>query len=359
MYARERTRAVALRARYPHAAEVLGLYLALVEVWESAAGDVPEEGAVGWARRHVLHRVAEATQANGPPLLAAAVTTAFGLSATTGAATGAATGTGTGAATGTGTGAAAGTGTGAGVSPSPDDGADELLAAWLAGDELTPVERYLARATLRVIPPPAARPQARAVATPDVPPGVAKLGRCPACGGPPQLSYRTAIDDPLVSGRRMLVCAKCGYEWNFSATTCPNCGETGKRTVYAEARAGPQVGRAGPHDSHPGPHDSHPGPHDSRPGPHDSHPGPYRPHGPHPDPRAGTGPMDRELVGQALLFPHLRAESCHTCRRYLIDVDLGRDPRAVPEVDELVAVPIDLHMADQGYTKITPNLMGF
>ncbi|GAA3534405.1 hypothetical protein GCM10022419_012290 [Nonomuraea rosea] len=325
MYARERTRAVALRARYPHAAEVLGLYLALVEVWESAADDVPEEGAVGWARRHVLHRVAEATLANGPPLLAAAVTTAFGLSATTGATTG------------TGTGATAGAGTGAGMSPSPDDGVDELLAAWLAGDELTPVERYLARATLRVIPPPAAGVQARAVATPDVPPGVAKLGRCPACGGPPQLSYRAAIDDPLVSGRRMLVCAKCGYEWNFSATTCPNCGETGKRTVYAEARAGPQVGRAGPHDSHLAPHRPHPGPHLG----------------------SGTGPVDRELVGQALLFPHLRAESCHTCRRYLIDVDLGRDPRAVPEVDELVAVPIDLHMAEQGYTKITPNLMGF
>ena len=38
---------------------------------------------------------------------------------------------------------------------------------------------------------------------------------------------------------------------------------------------------------------------------------------------------------------------------------MERDPRAVPEVDELVALPLDLHAADQGLTKVTPNLMGF
>ena len=50
---------------------------------------------------------------------------------------------------------------------------------------------------------------------------------------------------------------------------------------------------------------------------------------------------------------------CATCQRYLIDVDLERDPRAVPEVDELAALPLDLYAADQGLTKVTPNLMGF
>ncbi|MFB4277491.1 formate dehydrogenase accessory protein FdhE [Nonomuraea sp. MTCD27] len=261
MYGRERVRAGELRDRYPHAAGVLGLYLALVEVWESVGDDVPADGALEWAEANVLPRVLAATAAAGPRPLADAITAA----------------------------GAAATGTG-------------LLDAWAADEDLTPVERYLARATMHVVPPKAWTARA----------GARSGGRCAACGGAAQLSYRTASDDPLVSGRRMLACAKCPHEWNFSATTCPNCGETGKRTVHAETHAAteaPHVGRAAPDDRS--------------------------------------------------VFPHLRAESCQTCRSYLIDVDLGRDPRAVPRVDELAAVPIDLHLTGQGYTKITPNLMGF
>ncbi|TMR97987.1 formate dehydrogenase accessory protein FdhE [Nonomuraea basaltis] len=273
MFARNRARAGELRERYPHAAEVLRLYMALAEVWESVGDRVPPGGPVEWAQAHVLPRVVEATARHGPPLLAAAVDTA--------------------ARNGFLDAAAASGG---------------LLGAWLADEELTPIERYLARATMRVVPLHDTRDPPRETTSEKRPPG-ATPGRCPACGGPPQLSYRTPSDDPLVSGRRMLECAKCGNQWNFSATTCPGCGEPGRRTLYAEPRAGPQVGRA--------------------------------------------------AADAAALFPHLRAEACQTCHRYLIDVDLGRDPRAVPQVDELAAVPIDLHMADQGYTKITPNLMGF
>ena len=58
-------------------------------------------------------------------------------------------------------------------------------------------------------------------------------------------------------------------------------------------------------------------------------------------------------------FPNLRIAGCESCRRYLIEVDMSRDGRAVPEVDELAAVPLDLYAADQGLTKVTPNLMGF
>jgi formate dehydrogenase maturation protein FdhE len=38
---------------------------------------------------------------------------------------------------------------------------------------------------------------------------------------------------------------------------------------------------------------------------------------------------------------------------------MARDPHAVPEVDELAGLPLDLYAADEGLTKITPNLMGF
>ena len=65
--------------------------------------------------------------------------------------------------------------------------------------------------------------------------------------------------------------------------------------------------------------------------------------------------QDRDLP----VFPHLRVEGCTGCGRYLIDVDLGRDPAAVPEVDELVALPLDLYASEHSLSKITPNLMGF
>jgi formate dehydrogenase maturation protein FdhE len=55
----------------------------------------------------------------------------------------------------------------------------------------------------------------------------------------------------------------------------------------------------------------------------------------------------------------LRVEACATCHKYLIDIDLARDPRAVPEVDELTALPLDLFAAEHGLSKVTPNLMGF
>ncbi|MGI5282384.1 formate dehydrogenase accessory protein FdhE [Nonomuraea polychroma] len=307
MFARDRARAGELRERYPHAAEVFGLYLALVEAWESVGDRVPSDGAVEWAHVHVLPRVIEATAAHGPPLLAAAVRIAVGngLLAPDARAGPPAAANGP-----------LGTAASSGGSPlgTARDSAGGLLAAWLAGEELAPVERYLARATMRVVPlatPPVREAAGAGPVQGDPRP---EPGRCPACGGAPQLSYRTAGDDPLVSGRRMLHCARCAHEWSFSATTCPQCGETGKRTVHAEAAEEP----------------------------------------PRQEPRVGRG-----SAADDALFPHLRAESCETCRGYLIDVDLGRDPRAVPHVDELAAIPIDLHMADHGYIKITPNLMGF
>ena len=38
---------------------------------------------------------------------------------------------------------------------------------------------------------------------------------------------------------------------------------------------------------------------------------------------------------------------------------LAVDPRAVPLVDEIVALPLDLIAAERGYTKISRNVMGF
>src|SRR5262249_13086755 len=63
------------------------------------------------------------------------------------------------------------------------------------------------------------------------------------------------------------------------------------------------------------------------------------------------------IFADAERFPHLRADACETCRRYLITVDGRKDADAVPLVDELTALPLDLHAQERGFTKLVPNLM--
>jgi formate dehydrogenase maturation protein FdhE len=63
------------------------------------------------------------------------------------------------------------------------------------------------------------------------------------------------------------------------------------------------------------------------------------------------------IFADADRFPHLRADGCESCRRYVITVDLRKDAEAVPVVDELVALPLDLYVQERGFAKITPNLM--
>jgi hypothetical protein len=273
-WAPRRRRAQALAGRHPFAVEVLTLYLALVDVWDDAWDAAREQrpdpaALAGWAAGTVLPQVVAATERAGPAPLAEATRRLLEQ------------------------GAAAGP-----------------LDAWLAGGELPPVERYLARATLWA---PLQALDADAACAADPTPRGGR--RCPRCGGPPQLSFRAHTDEGLVSGRRRLACARCAADCNYTASACAWCGETAgtKRTVYSERRERPVVGRGD-------------------------------------GAAAGAG-------GQ--VFPHLRIESCQTCMRYLIDVDLGHDARAVPEVDELAALPLDLHAAELGLTKVTPNLMGF
>jgi hypothetical protein len=185
------------------------------------------------------------------------------------------------------------------------------LRTWLDGGELPPVPRYLARATLRAVEPEESidatsttevgdRVGSQLGPSTEAGPGrsaAPTAGVCPHCGGLAQLSCREPGGEPLASGERRLQCARCWRSWKFSASTCPWCGESSgaQRTIYSDPKQ----------------------------------------------------------------LSHLRIEGCSSCRRYLIDVDRGREPAAVAEVDELVAVPLDLYATEIGLTKITPNLMGF
>jgi FdhE protein len=96
-------------------------------------------------------------------------------------------------------------------------------------------------------------------------------------------------------GKRSLVCSLCSTEWNFRRLVCPKCGEE---------------------DQHQLP------------------------------------------VYTAEPYPYVRIEACDTCRAYLKSIDMTRNGLAVPEVDELASVPLDLWAADNNYTKLKPNLFG-
>ena len=272
-FAARRLRAEALRARHPFAAELLTLYVALLDVQEDAWSAVHErppdpEELPRWATSRVVPAVVAATVAAGPPALREAVRSRAAAAI------------------------------------------DQALAGWLAGEMLDPVARYLARASLSPVLE-ALGELAAAACSPE--PGGDQRELCPCCGGPPQLSCLAASGESLVSGPRSLLCARCGSSWTCSRSVCPACGESqeARLSVYAERWEGAVSAR-----------------------------------------RNGGG--DERPV-----FPHLRIASCSTCNRYLIEIDMAQDGRAVPEVDELAALPLDLYAADQGLTKVTPNLMGF
>jgi hypothetical protein len=174
---------------------------------------------------------------------------------------------------------------------------EDIVQRWLDQQPLTPFETYLARAS--------ASPLLEAVANSTSPSSPAPLGEgqgggtsthCPTCGGLPQLSYFAVSGEALVSGPRYLVCSRCATNWIFSRMTCAGCGEsTGtKLPIFQEQER----------------------------------------------------------------FPHVRVDGCQTCRNYLLTFDLRPDTRAVPIVDEIAALPLDLYARDQRMTKITPNLMG-
>jgi len=94
-------------------------------------------------------------------------------------------------------------------------------------------------------------------------------------------------------GRRSLMCGLCFTEWEFRRLLCPGCGEESRESLPVYTAAG---------------------------------------------------------------FPHVRVEACDTCRHYIKAVDLTRDGRAVPEVDELAALPLDLWAMEHDYHKLAPNL---
>ncbi len=194
----------------------------------------------------------------------------------------------------------------------------EVVAAWIHGEDQTIVDRFLARASLGPVLE-ALGPEAAVACV-----GVQDPRHCPTCGGPPQLSYFAPAGEDLAAGGRFLVCARCQGAWGYARMTCPGCGEDSSSRLPIFSEEGTASGERGSVV------------------------------------RGLEGRLGDHREGEDKpVFPHIRIEACDTCRRYLLSIDLATDPAAVPLVDELAALPLDLYASARGFTKITPNLMGF
>jgi FdhE protein len=96
-------------------------------------------------------------------------------------------------------------------------------------------------------------------------------------------------------GKRWLLCSLCSTEWQYRRVVCPGCGEENK---------------------------------------------------------------DRLPIYTAAEFPAARVDACDTCQTYLKSIDLTKDRHAVPIVDEIATVALNIWAEDHDYAKLETNLLG-
>jgi formate dehydrogenase accessory protein FdhE len=74
-------------------------------------------------------------------------------------------------------------------------------------------------------------------------------------------------------------------------------------------------------------------------------------------PRCGEQKFDALPVYTAEQFAHIRVEACDSCRAYLKTIDLTKDGLAVPLVDDIASVSLDLWARERGYDRLSPNVL--
>ncbi len=103
-----------------------------------------------------------------------------------------------------------------------------------------------------------------------------------------------ALREEGQGARRSLLCALCFHEWNYLRIQCPACEENR---------------------------------------------------------------FDALPVYTADAPAHARIDACDTCRTYIKTIDLTTDGLAVPTVDDLASLPLDLWARERGYQRLYPNLL--
>jgi FdhE protein len=95
--------------------------------------------------------------------------------------------------------------------------------------------------------------------------------------------------------KRSLICSLCATEWNFRRVACPNCGEENK---------------------------------------------------------------DRLPVYLADAIDYVRVDACDSCHTYMKSIDLTKNGHAVPVVDEIATISLNLWAQENNYQKFGQNLFG-
>ena len=75
-------------------------------------------------------------------------------------------------------------------------------------------------------------------------------------------------------------------------------------------------------------------------------------------PACGEETVEKLAIYTTSQFPEVRVEACDTCRYYIKTIDLTKNGRAVPVVDELATIPLNLWAQEHQYVKLQPNLLG-
>ncbi len=96
-------------------------------------------------------------------------------------------------------------------------------------------------------------------------------------------------------GKRWLLCSLCATEWQYRRVLCPGCGEENK---------------------------------------------------------------DKLPIYTAAEFPAVRVDACDTCQTYLKSIDLTKDGHAIPAVDEIATVALNIWAEEHDYVKLETNLLG-
>ena len=75
-------------------------------------------------------------------------------------------------------------------------------------------------------------------------------------------------------------------------------------------------------------------------------------------PACGEQEFDKLPVYTAEQFAHVRIDACDRCHHYIKTIDLSKDGLAVPCVDDIASVSLDLWVRERGYTRLKPNVLG-
>jgi FdhE protein len=75
-------------------------------------------------------------------------------------------------------------------------------------------------------------------------------------------------------------------------------------------------------------------------------------------PACGEEAVEKLAIYTASQFDYIRVEACDTCRYYIKTVDLTKNGHAIPVVDELATMPLNLWAQQHGYVKLQTNLLG-